>query len=322
MKFQINFEVRIPACDRPEMLRRALHSLLTQTYPHWKAVVFDDSLSSAPKEVVENASDNRISYLRNPQQLGAAVNIDQCFSPTKRLGGDYACLLEDDNFWLPDFLSLVAKQLEASSYSLILVNQRISEEGVGLRPPKETTRGDWFAAGWVTPLDLRARLLLMEGLSNGGLVWRLGGETDLRVGTHVRETGLHEACRSLLVATPFLFIKEPRAVWTLMPKFGTARANETNRTIGRGMQSIRDYVLRVHGKAVVRVAKSLALQLGLASQLVEGLAYSGHPDLAGELLTGKLILAACAFVKGLTIRFVEKDPCAAFLTSALPARIL
>jgi len=313
MKQLTTFEVRIPACDRPKMLRRALSSLQMQTYPHWTAIVLDDSMSPESKEVVESFGDDRISYSHNPQRLGAAGNIDQCFSPAQRSGGDYACLLEDDNFWLPDFLSLVARQLETGSWSLILANQRVSEEGISLRPASETTRGDWFSAGCISPLRLRATLLFMEGLSNGGLVWRLGGETDLRVGSNVRETGLHEACRSLLVVSPFLFIEEPQAVWTLMPKSNTARVTESNRMISRGMQSIRDFVLRVHGEAVVCVAKTLALQLGLASQLVVALAYSGHPNLARELLRGKLIFAGRAFVKGLAIRFVEKDPCAAFV---------
>jgi hypothetical protein len=84
------------------------------------------------------------------------------------------------------------------------------------------------------------------------------------------------------------------------------------------MQSTRDYFLRVHGKAVVGVAKSLASQLGLTSQLVAALAYTGHPNLAGELLRRKLILASHALVKGLTIRFIEKDPCAAYAARGNP----
>src|SRR5262249_36071139 len=142
------------------------------------------------------------------------------------------------------------------------------------------TRSDWFAAGSIDPLHLRATLFLMEGLSNGGLVWQLGGEIDLRVGSSVRVTGLQEACRSLLVRKPFLFIDEPQAVWTLMPKSRTARANENHRMIGRGMQSIRHFLLRNHGQSVVHLAKSLALKLGLTSRLVEAFAYCGYPNVA------------------------------------------
>jgi hypothetical protein len=300
------------------MLRRAVKSLQAQTYPHWRAEVFDDSCSSTSRDVIQSIADDRISYVRNPQKFGAAGNIDQCFSPVRASGGDYGCLLEDDNFWLPDFLSLIANHIGKDRGELILANQRINEEGVGLRTPSETTRGEWFSAGNVKPLDLRARLFLMEGLSNGGLVWRLGGETDLRVGSSVQEPGLQEVCRSLLVKTPFLFIEEAQAVYTLMPRSKTARASVTNRSFGRGMQSIRDFVLRVHGRSVIHVAKSLANQLGLGARLVETLAYSGHPHLVGELLRGKAPLAFRAFAKGLAIRLVERNPCAAFLKSIYP----
>jgi hypothetical protein len=312
----------MPACERPEMLRRAIKSLQVQTYPHWRAVVFDDSLSSASRDVVQSIADDRISYVRNTQRLGAAGNIDQCFSSVKISGGDYGCLLEDDNFWLPDFLSLIVGQMGRGGWEVILANQRISEEGFGLRPAGETTRGEWFSAGKVEPLALRARLFLMEGVSNGGLVWRLGGKTNLQVGPEVQQPGLQEACRSLLVKTPLLFVEEPQAVYTLMPKSKTARGSETNRSFGRGMQSIRDFVLRVHGRSVVHVAKSLANELGLGARLVETLAYSGRPHLVGEFLRGRAPLVCRAFVKGLAIRLVERDPCVAFLKSCLRENVV
>src|SRR5205823_5500676 len=163
-------------------------------------------------------SDDRVSYIHNPQRLGAAKNIDQCFSPVKLMEGNYACLLEDDNFLLPNFFSLIADYLSGGNWDLVLANQRISDGGACLRPSSETARSGWFSAGPVSPLHLRALLLLMEGLSNGGLIWRLDASVDLQIGPTVHETGLHEACRSLLVDRPFLFVEEALAVWTSMPR--------------------------------------------------------------------------------------------------------
>ena len=321
MKRPIIFEVRVPACERPEMLRRALQSLQAQTYPHWKAIVYDDSLSSDVREVVHCVEDKRISYCHNPERLGAARNIDRCFAPTSFLGGEYGCLLEDDNFWLPGFLSLMADRLSDNKWRVILCNQRVNEHGVGLRPIEQTTRGGWFCAGSVAPLALRATLLFMEGLSNGGLIWALNSEIDLQVGATVQETGMHEACRSLLINCPFLFVEEPLAVWTLMPRRETARATERHRLIGRGMQSIRDFVLRVHGEPIVCVAKALAARLELTDRLVEAIAYSGRPSLVGELRKDRYVIIFRAISKGMAIRLVEDDPCAAFLRAGRPAII-
>src|SRR5262245_22531900 len=102
-KSPASFEIRMPACDRPQMLRRAVNSLQAQSYPRWKAIVFDDSTSSDSKDLITSLADDRLIYVRNSRKLGAAENIDQCFSPIKTVGGDYACLLEDDNFLLPNF---------------------------------------------------------------------------------------------------------------------------------------------------------------------------------------------------------------------------
>jgi hypothetical protein len=315
------FEVRMTAYERPELLRRALESLLAQTHTRWRATVMDDSRSAAISELVAAMDDDRIVYSRNPERLGAAANIDQCFAPEAREGGDYACLLEDDNYWLPDFLATMATILAGQPWDLVLANQRIYEEGTGLRPETETTRGAWFGSGAVDPLELRASLLLMEGLSNGGLVWRLGAGVDFRVGPCVRETGLHEACRSLLVDRPFLFVAEAHAVWTTMPKERTARSGESNRVVSRGMLAVHDAVLRLHGVELVMRAQHLAARMGRQGRLVEALAYSGRPGLAGAWLHGCRAAAWQAFLKGLAVRLIQPNPCFDFLRSARMANV-
>jgi hypothetical protein len=297
------------------MLRRAIDSLLSQTYPHWKAIVFDDSTSAETRDVVQSADDDRISYKRNLVRMGAAGNIDQCFSPQAMYSGHYGCLLEDDNYLLPGFLSEVSRNLDRSDIQLILANQRINDEMSGLQGENSTTRGGWFSDGKVSPLFLRASLLLMDGLSNGGLVWRLEDKLDLRVGPKVEQAGLQEVCRSLLVQTPFLFIAEPLAVWTSMPRSNSARAQETDRLFGRGLQSIRSFVLRRHGRSVVDMVRPIAHKLGLCSSLVGVLSYCGYPQLAGDLLRGRVSIASRALAKGIAIRLVQNDPCDSFLES-------
>jgi hypothetical protein len=316
------FEIRLPTYNRPEMLRRAIESLLSQTYPHWKAVVFDDSTSAEARDVVQSADDDRISYKRNPVRMGAAGNIDQCFSPQAMYSGHYGCLLEDDNYWLPGFLSELGSHIAKVDIQLILANQRINDEKSGLQAETSTTRGEWFSDGKVSPLFLRASLLLTEGISNGGLVWRLKDKIDLRVGPEVKEAGLQEVCRSLLIGTPFLFVSKPLAVWTSMAQSNTARAHDTYRVFGRGVQSIRRFVLGHHGQSVVDIARPIAEKLGLSSSLVGVLSYCGYPHLAGDLLRGRVSIACRAVAKGIAIRLVQNGPCDIFLESLAHKRFL
>lgn len=305
----------MPTYNRPEMLRRAIESLQSQTYPHWRATVFDDSTSAGARDVVQSAGDDRITYKKNHVRMGAAGNIDQCFSPQAMFSGHYGCLLEDDNYWLPEFLAELTRNINRTDSQLILANQKINDEGGGFPNQDATTRGDWFFDGTVSPLYLRASLLLMEGISNGGLVWRLEDKIDLRVGPTVKEAGLQEVCRSLLVHIPFLFISQALAVWTSVPPSDSARAQETYRSFGRGMQSIRSFVLRRHGRTVVDMAKPIAQRRELSSRLLEVLSYSGYPHLAGELVRGRAATACRGVAKGIAIRVVQNDPCGGFVRS-------
>jgi hypothetical protein len=307
----MDFEVRIPAYERPAMLLRALQSLQAQTHTGWCASVYDDSRSSAAQEVVERLGDRRIRYVRNETRLGAAQNIDQCFAPAPLAGGEYGCLLEDDNFWQPTFLETAASALRASGESLLMVDQRINDEGTGLREG-ETTRGRWFTGDRIEPLTLRASLMFMEGVSNGGLVWRLGSGPDLRVGTAVEHTGLQEACRSLLIDKPLLFVRRADAVWTALPKQQTARSGERNRVISRGMQSLRRHVLLRHGRPLAETALKIASRLGLTDQLAVALSHSG---LDAWRWRDAVRIAPLALLKGLALRCVEPDPCGAFLAT-------
>lgn len=283
-------------------------------------MVLDDSTSAGARDVVQSAGDDRITYRKNQARMGAAGNIDQCFSPQAMFSGHYGCLLEDDNYWLPEFLAELSRNITKTDSQLILANQRVSDEGSGLQGQDATTRGDWFSDGMVSPLHLRASLLLMEGISNGGLVWRLEDKLDLRVGPTVKQAGLQEACRSLLVSTPFHFISRALAVWTSMPQSDSARAQDTYRSFGRGMQSIRSFVLRCHGRTVVDMAKPIAQERGLNTRLLEVLSYSGYPHLAGELIRGGVSTACRGVAKGLAIRVVQNDPCNNFIQSLADGR--
>lgn len=304
----LTFEVRVPTYNRPDLLLRALESLRAQTYPHWIARVYDDA--SSGEEVVRSIADRRIEYYRNAKRLGAAQNIDHCFSPGIRLGGHYGCLLEDDNFWMPGLLSSVADQIEKHPWQLIQSNQRIWSEDRGLHPYTETTFGDWFSPGVVEPDRFWLSGLVGHGVSNGGLFWKLNGECNLQVGHTIKHAGIQELCRSLLVRSPILFIKDALAVFTSMPKEVTARSNEDNRMFGRGQQSIRRFILGQLGPGAVR--SLLAEKPELAEHIVWLLAHSGYPELIQrrEIISPPVLKA---YLKGLALRITQPDPCREFL---------
>jgi hypothetical protein len=254
-------EIRVPTYRRPDLLQRCLKSLLDQSYPHWRAVVLDDSPDTEGKEVVRVFGDKRIIYRPNSERLGCCGNIDAAFSGAQLAGGDYACVVEDDNWLLADCLQENIASLKASDCSLLLRNQLVAVERKDQSPElgPQTTRGPVFGDRdrVLMPIEIRASLLLGQGLSNGGIFWRLSGPTSLVVGPSVRFSPLQEFCRSLQVGHPVQYAAKPLAVFSYPEDESTTRETLDNRRFNRGLQSITAYLLTKHGKELTGAAYSL-----------------------------------------------------------------
>ena len=86
-------EVRIPTYMRPELLKRALESLLASDFVFWTAIVLDDCPKQTAREIALSFGDQRIVYRPNESRLGGAANIDFAFTPNPFFGGEFATIL-------------------------------------------------------------------------------------------------------------------------------------------------------------------------------------------------------------------------------------
>lgn len=256
-------EVRIPTYKRPQLLRRALQSLIDQDYQQWIAMVMDDSPDQEGQLIVEELGDDRIRYCPNSVNLGCAKNINQAFQSTAIAGGDYAFILEDDNWLMPQFISENIKLIEHYNINIVLRNQQIwtQQEDVAF-PTSKTTKGLWFTSQIYTPIELYSYLFFCEGISNGGLFWRTSLKSNLQVNESVRDAGLQEYCRTAQIIEPLFFAAEPLCYWSEMPDYLSLRNSVTNRRFGRGVQSLKRKLLNSYGLVLVQQASHLANLLG------------------------------------------------------------
>lgn len=92
----------IPTYRRPKMLRRAIKSVLAQTYPHLQVCVYDDASGDETASVVAEIAkvDPRVRYFCHPKNIGwlkgFAYAIEQVDTP-------FFSLLGDDDLLLPRF---------------------------------------------------------------------------------------------------------------------------------------------------------------------------------------------------------------------------
>jgi glycosyltransferase involved in cell wall biosynthesis len=100
--------VCIPTCDRPQLLRKALESALSQTLPACEILIGDDSSNDASEKVVAAAratSKVPLIYFRNLPPLGQAGNTNRLF---RAATGECLVLLHDDDLLLPGALADLA----------------------------------------------------------------------------------------------------------------------------------------------------------------------------------------------------------------------
>ena len=109
--------VIIPTCNRSSMLKRALDSVLKQTYSNIEIIVVDDASTDDTSEVIKKYTNESLRYVRVDRSRGGNFARNLGVSKTH---GEYIAFLDDDDEWMPDKLS---KQLEVfnSGKSLGLV---------------------------------------------------------------------------------------------------------------------------------------------------------------------------------------------------------
>ncbi len=261
-------EIRVTTYKRPQLLQRALMSAIAQIHQDWIALVFDDSPEQEAKEVVECLNDSRIIYQPHQTNLGQAKNLDHAFKSSDYAGGKYAFVLEDDNYLFPEFIAKNIEAIEAKNVNIVLRNQEIRHERYGASISfNETTRGRWFKQGIYKPIEIHARLLFCEGISNGGLFWRTDRiKSNLQIGSSIEDALHQELFRTLQIQEPLVFEPYPLCVYTFFPRrkgndfWGTLQLKLNQIQYNRGLQSILIHLIRRHGSSVVEIAQEISLE--------------------------------------------------------------
>lgn len=92
----------IPTYCRPKLLRRAIKSVLNQTYPHFQVCVYDNASGDETADVVAEFAkkDSRVKYYCHPENIGAIKNFNYGM---KHIETPFFSFLSDDDILLPEF---------------------------------------------------------------------------------------------------------------------------------------------------------------------------------------------------------------------------
>jgi len=176
----------IPTYRRPQLLQRAIRSVLNQTYPHFQVCVYDNASGDETFAIVAEISkgDPRVKYHCHSHNIGGIQNFNYGLQQVKT---PYFSLLADDNTLLPHFFEEALDTLSRFPNAILFAGQTIfvNEKGqiIGSSlanwAPGLVYPPDGLVLMWEKCLNWEGVLFSMEAIRSAGLLDpTVGGSAD------------------------------------------------------------------------------------------------------------------------------------------------
>lgn len=103
----IRFSVIMPTYNQCCFIRRAILSLMQQTYPHWELIIVNDGCTDETEEFISDyLADERITYIKNEENQGLGHALNQGLDAAKY---EYIAYLPSDDFYFENHLESMAE---------------------------------------------------------------------------------------------------------------------------------------------------------------------------------------------------------------------
>lgn len=162
MEKQPLVSVILPTYKRGERLKKAIESVLSQTYKNLELIIIDDTPDDSISNLISEIKDSRIIYIQNKERLGFVKSLNKGVSLAK---GKYVARIDADDFWYND--KKLGKQIEFlenhSDYVLcgggvIITDEKGKEMVMFLHPKKDE--------------DIRKTILFLGNFAHSSIVFR------------------------------------------------------------------------------------------------------------------------------------------------------
>jgi hypothetical protein len=209
--------VFVPTYRRHTLLPRALESLRAQTFTNWTCEVHnDDPGDSFPGHLVQQLGDARIELHQHSYTLGPVATFNLFYRPTQE---PFYSLLEDDNWWEPEFLNIMIREMQSNpDVTMAWCNQRIWEQ---------LPDGSWRDTGQYNTLGIinspaqteahlvdfgSARNIIGPTHANGAMLLRSRSNETYPTPEDWPFFAV-DAFRERMIPHPLLYVPQPLAVW-------------------------------------------------------------------------------------------------------------
>ncbi len=172
----VAIDVTLPYYGDVELMKSAVRSVLAQTFQNWRLLVVDDGYPDPePAAWFATLDDPRVSYLRNPTNLGANGNYRRCLELAT---APIMLLMGADDLMLLGHLQLVSELFKAYPDVTIVHTgvQVIDDAGAVIRPLGDRMKA-FYAPSGTTATVLAGQNLAVSVLRGNwtyfpSLAWR------------------------------------------------------------------------------------------------------------------------------------------------------
>lgn len=280
----------IPTFRRPQLLRRAIFSVLRQTYPHVRVAVCDNASGDETAEVVAGImrQDPRVTYWCHPMNVGSYRNFNYGMQSVET---PFFSLLSDDDMLAPHFYELGMQAFDRHSRAMFVTTNSvvIDTSGQIISGPVGPAAPTFYEAGQGF-FDMAAVRIPNTWT---GMIFRTAvreeiGLVDLEAGAFA-DGGfvLHAAAR-------FPFVALPEICTVLM-----AHANSTSGTMGVASKEWYGWAERMINQIESDTHVPESVRLGARAVMMPDLARIGFNQFLKALVGGDQARAA-ALVDTLT----------------------
>lgn len=141
----------MPSYNTANYIEESIESVINQTFTNWELIIVDDcSFDNTDDVIAKYLNDERIIYLKNEKNRGAAISRNRALRKAK---GKWVAFLDSDDLWSTNKLEKQIKFMKENNYSFTYTNYYEMDEksklnGVTVTGPKHITRRGMYNYCW------------------------------------------------------------------------------------------------------------------------------------------------------------------------------
>lgn len=140
----------MPSYNTAKYIQQSIQSVINQTFTSWELIIVDDNSTDDTKKIVENFNDNRIKFIKNETNNGAAYCRNKALKEAK---GKWIAFLDSDDIWLPKKLENQLNFMKNKNYFFSYtkyeeIDERSVKTGKIISGPSKISKNGMFRYCW------------------------------------------------------------------------------------------------------------------------------------------------------------------------------